>query len=92
MPTLKKRPMQLEQLFKHISVNPKICHGKPCIKGTRIMVWQILDLLSAGIAPEQITSPDYYPDLKLEDIQASLVFANQMVKNEEIHFFEEISK
>jgi len=36
-----------------ISVNPKICHGKPCIRGTRIMVSQVLDLLSAGISVEK---------------------------------------
>lgn len=77
-------------MLERISINPNVCHGKPCIKGTRIMVWQILDLLSAGISPQKITSQEYYPDITLKDIQACIAFANQLVKNEETHFFEEL--
>lgn len=68
-----------------ISVNPKICHGKPCIRGTRIMVSQVLDLLSAGISAEKILSEDYFPDLTLEDIYACIDFANRAIKSEEIY-------
>jgi uncharacterized protein (DUF433 family) len=73
-----------------ISINPKIMHGKPCIKGTRIPVYMILDLLESGIKPEEIISEDYYPDITVEDIQACISYANQLVKNEEIHFYEEL--
>jgi len=68
-----------------VSIDPKICHGKPCIKGTRTMVSQVLDLLSAGISAEKIISKDYFPDLTLEDIYACIDFANRIIKNEEVH-------
>jgi len=68
-----------------VSIDPKICHGKPRIKGTRIMVSQVLDLLSAGISPEKIISKDYFPDITLEEIYACIDFANRIIKNEEVH-------
>lgn len=58
---------------ERISVDPQICHGKACIKGTRIMVSVILDNLAAGVSPEEI--PESYPSLSLEDIQAAIVYA-----------------
>lgn len=76
-------------MVERISINPDVCHGKPCIRGYRIMVWQILDLLSVGVKPEEIISEEYFPQLELEDVYACIAFANQLVKNEEIHFFEE---
>jgi uncharacterized protein (DUF433 family) len=81
----------MDKLLKRISVNPDICHGKPCIKGHRIMVYQILDLLAAGIKPQEIVGKDYYPQITLEDIYACIAYANQLVQNEEIHFFEELT-
>lgn len=80
----------MENLLKRISINPDICHGKPCIKGHRIMVYQILDLLATGIKPEEIVSKDYFPQITLKDVYACITYANQLVRNEEIHFFEEI--
>lgn len=77
-------------MHERISIDPQRCHGKPCIKGTRIMVWQILDLLASGLSPEEITSSDYFPDLTSDDVYACIAFANQFVKDEEIHFFEEL--
>ena len=82
----------MEKLLERISVNPNICHGQPCIKGHRIMVWQILDLLAGGLRPEEIIGKAYFPQITLEDIYACITYANQLVKNEEIHFFEELSK
>lgn len=80
----------MRNFLKRISINPQICHGKPCIKGHRIMVWQILDLLSAGVKPEEITGERYFPQITIQDIYACIAYANQLVQNEEIHFFEEI--
>ncbi|MBU0896262.1 MAG: DUF433 domain-containing protein [Candidatus Omnitrophica bacterium] len=77
-------------LIARISINPNICHGAPCIKGHRIMVWQILDLLAAEIKPERIISEDYFPQITLQDVCACIAYANQLVKNDEIHFFEEL--
>jgi len=79
-------------MLERISVSPNICHGKPCIKGTRIMVWQILDLLSAGVSPEKIASEEYFADITPEDVKACIAFAKQLVKSEEIHFFEELKE
>jgi uncharacterized protein (DUF433 family) len=56
------------------------------------MVWQILDLLSAGFPIETIISDDYFPDISEEDVKACISYANQLVKNEEIHFFQELGE
>jgi uncharacterized protein (DUF433 family) len=61
-----------------ISVDPHICHGKACIKGTRIMVSIILDNLAAG--EEVSTILRSYPTLKAEDIQAALQYASELVR------------
>lgn len=51
---------------EHISTNPNICHGKPCVTGTRIMVSVILDNLADGLTPDEIVAD--YPPLTLIDI------------------------
>ena len=62
----------------YISVDPGICHGKACIKGTRIMVSVILDNLAAG---ETIaTVLEGYPTLRMEDIQAALSYAAELAR------------
>ena len=61
-----------------ISTNPKVCHGQPVIKGTRIMVWLILDYLANGDSAEEILTA--YPEINFEDIQACLSFAAKAAK------------
>ncbi|NTV47316.1 MAG: DUF433 domain-containing protein [Chlorobiales bacterium] len=61
-----------------ISVDPQICHGKACIKGTRVMVSVILDNLAAGIKPEEILKS--YPTLTEQDIQATLAYAAYVIQ------------
>jgi uncharacterized protein (DUF433 family) len=61
---------------ERISVDPAICHGMACIKGTRIMVSVILDNLAAGIGAEEILSS--YPSLKRDDIQAAIAYAAEL--------------
>jgi uncharacterized protein (DUF433 family) len=56
-----------------IRVDPNICHGKVCIKGTRIMVSVILDNLAAHVPPDRILHS--YPSLQPEDIRAALMYA-----------------
>jgi uncharacterized protein (DUF433 family) len=68
------------KLLERISVNPEICHGKACIKGTRVMVSIILDNLAEGIEVEEIMKN--YPALNKEDIQASLEYASVLAKEE----------
>jgi uncharacterized protein (DUF433 family) len=62
-----------------ISVDPNICHGKVCIKGTRIMVSVVLDNLAAGETVEAILKS--YPTLKADDIQAALWYAADLARD-----------
>jgi uncharacterized protein (DUF433 family) len=62
-----------------ISVDPNICHGKVCIKGTRIMVSAILDNLAAGESVDSILRS--YPTLKAEDIQAAQWYAADLARD-----------
>ena len=68
---------------ERISVNPRVCHGKACIKGTRVMVSIILDYLRAGEARDEILRQ--YPRLKSEDIDAALGYAAWLAHKEEEH-------
>jgi uncharacterized protein (DUF433 family) len=64
--------MNKENLLDRISVNPKICHGKPCIAGTRIMVSVILDNLAENVSEDEILKE--YPSLHPEDIKAAIAY------------------
>ena len=66
----------MKNLLDRISVNPQICFGKPCIKGTRIWVSLILDFLSNGMSIEDILQE--YPHLKEEDIRACIAYGAEM--------------
>lgn len=61
-----------------ISINPNICHGKPCIKGTRIWVSLILGYLANGDSCETI--PGEYPQLTREDIQACIAYGSEAAR------------
>ena len=61
---------------ERISVEPNVCHGKACIKGTRIMVSVVLDNLAASEPVERILKN--YPTLKPEDVQAALRYAAEL--------------
>lgn len=75
-----------EELLERITIDPDVCHGQPCIRGMRIMVHQVLDLLAAGMSPEEIVAQDF-PDLTVEDIRACIAYASQLVKNEEVYLY-----
>jgi uncharacterized protein (DUF433 family) len=62
----------------HITVDPNVCHGKACIKGTRIMVSVILDNLAASLTSDEIMQS--YPSLGREDIQAAMVYAAELAR------------
>lgn len=75
----------MEQILAdHIVVSREICHGKPRIAGTRIMVYQILDLLAANKSIAEITSDDYFPDISVEDVLACIGYASHVVRNEDV--------
>jgi uncharacterized protein (DUF433 family) len=69
----------MAQIFDRITVNPQQCGGRPCVRGMRIRVSDVLELLAEGMTPEHIL--DEHPDLELEDIHACLRFASQRVSN-----------
>jgi uncharacterized protein (DUF433 family) len=58
-----------------ITTNPKQCVGRPCIRGMRIRMTDVLDLLAAGLTNQQII--EELPDLELEDVRAVLQFARE---------------
>lgn len=65
-----------------ITFNPKILNGKPIIKGTRISVEFILELLSSGVTTDEVIKE--YPHLKKEDVLAALEYAAKTIKHEEV--------
>jgi uncharacterized protein (DUF433 family) len=69
------------ELYDRITVNPDICHGKPCIKGTRIFISIILDWLTAGASFEDIL--DAYPSLTREDIVAVLEYSKLLIEKQQ---------
>ena len=63
-------------LHDYISVDPAVCHGKACIRGTRIMVSVILDNLAADASPEQIRQD--YPSVSMDAIRAAIAYAAEL--------------
>lgn len=68
----------MENWQERISVDPRICHGKACIRGTRVLVSVVLDNIAAGIDRSEILSS--YPSLKPADIDAALRYAAELVR------------
>ena len=66
----------MNPLLNRISIDPNVCFGKPCIKGTRIWVSLILDLLAEGLSIEEVIQE--YPHLSEEDIRASIAYGSEM--------------
>jgi len=71
----------MNELLDRIVVDPKVMTGKPVIKGTRITVDNILELLAAGMKPEEVAE-EY--NISLEDIRAALLYAAKVLSREEI--------
>ncbi|MDE3243652.1 MAG: DUF433 domain-containing protein [Nitrospirota bacterium] len=65
----------MPDLAERITVDPEQCGGRPCIRGLRIRVQDVLDLLANGLTPEQVR--EELPDLEAEDIRACLRFASR---------------
>ena len=64
-----------EELLARITINPAVCHGKPCIRGHRIWVGLVLGMLEGGMRQDEILSE--YPSLEPADIQACLAYASE---------------
>jgi uncharacterized protein (DUF433 family) len=71
-----------EHLLSRITFDQKILAGKPIIRGLRISVAMILELLAKGATMQEILED--YPDLEMDDIYASLLYAHRLVANEEV--------
>ena len=65
----------MPDLAERITVDPEQCGGRPCIRGLRIRVQDVMDLLANGLTPEQVL--EELPDLEAEDIRACLRFASR---------------
>ena len=61
--------------MNRITIDPEQCGGRPCIRGMRIRVTDVLDLLSNGLTPQQVL--EELPDLELEDVHACLQYASR---------------
>jgi uncharacterized protein (DUF433 family) len=68
-----------QNLLDRITINPKQCGGRPCIRGMRIRVIDILDLYAAGLTSEEIL--EEMPDLEAEDLQAALQYASHKLNH-----------
>ena len=65
----------MTELAERITVSPEQCGGRPCVRGLRIRVTDVLDLLASGLSPEQVV--EELPDLEAADIPACLRFASR---------------
>lgn len=63
---------------ERITVDPAVCHGQACIKGTRVIVAVVLDSLAAGLSANEILHS--YPSLKAEDVQAAVAYAADLAR------------
>ncbi|MGQ9626338.1 MAG: DUF433 domain-containing protein [Anaerolineae bacterium] len=68
----------MNPLLQRISVDPNVCFGKPCIRGTRIWVSLILDFLAGGMNVEEIL--EEYPQLTEEDVRAAIAYGAEMAR------------
>ena len=68
----------MDTLLARITINPAVCHGKPCIRGLRYPVEVLLDLLSSGMTFDEILAD--YEDLERDDLRAALAFAAHLAR------------
>jgi uncharacterized protein (DUF433 family) len=67
--------MSTEELLQRITVNPEICHGKPCVRGLRYPVPMLLELLSSGMTVDEVLAD--YEDLERENLLAAIAVASK---------------
>ncbi len=67
----------MNPLLQRIRIDPNICFGKPTIRGTRLWVSLILDLLADGVSTDELIA-DWYPQLKREDVLAAIAYGAEM--------------
>jgi uncharacterized protein (DUF433 family) len=72
----------MDPLLSRITIDPAICHGKPCVRGLRYPVETLLELLSAGMTVDEILAD--YGDLEREDLLAALAFAARLSRMKQL--------
>ena len=72
----------MNQWHERIVAHPDVCHGKPCIRGTRILVSVVLDNLAEGLSAAEIVHE--YPPLSVEDVKAAMSYAAALAREEEL--------
>ena len=68
--------MSNERLLERITVDPNLCHGKPCVRGLRYPVEMLLELQSSGMTPAEILAD--YPDLEADDLRAACAYGARL--------------
>lgn len=74
--------MSRVEFNQYIVADSEICHGQPTFRGTRVMVWQVLDMLAAGETIEEILED--YPSITRDHIQAAMTYAARVVGGERV--------
>ncbi len=69
----------MSKLIERITINPKQCGGRPCVRGMRIRVSDVLDLFAAGLNSEEIL--EELPDLEMDDLRAVLTYASRKLNH-----------
>ena len=75
--------MGMDALLSRITIDPAICHGKPCVRGLRYPVENLLELLSSGMTIDEILAD--YEDLERDDLLAVLAFAARLARTRRLH-------
>lgn len=76
---MSRLPDNADDLLNRITMDPALCGGRPCVRGMRIRVSDVIDLLAAGLTPEQVV--EELPDLEPDDVRACLVFASRRLNH-----------
>lgn len=72
----------MENLLSRITIDPAVCHGKPCVRGLRYPVETLLELLSSGMTIDEILAD--YADLERGDLLAALAFASRLSRTHSV--------
>ena len=72
----------MNEILSRIAVDPQVCFGKPCIRGTRIWVSLLLDFLASGATIEEVLED--YPQLKREDVLAAIAYGAEMSRERNV--------
>lgn len=76
----------MDTRLSRITIDPAVCHGKPCIRGLRYPVELLLELLSSGMTPDEILAD--YEDLEHEDLLAALEYAARLARTRRLQVVE----